>query len=69
VKKHDLERRLTALGWRLLRQGSRHEVWTNGRLTQAVPRHTEIVEGTARGILRFATRHPPELAGESTDED
>ncbi|MCL5056161.1 MAG: type II toxin-antitoxin system HicA family toxin [Firmicutes bacterium] len=40
-------------GWRLLRQG-KHEIWINGELTIPVPRHDEINEMTARGILKDA---------------
>ena len=54
VKKADLDKRLRECGWWLARQGSRHEVWTNGKVTEAVPRHREIDEYTARSILRKA---------------
>jgi mRNA interferase HicA len=54
VKKTELERRLRGWGWWLDRQGRRHEVWTNGEMTEAVPRHKEIDEGTARSIIRKA---------------
>jgi mRNA interferase HicA len=58
VRKSELERRLRNYGWWLDRQGGRHEVWTNGRLTEAVPRHREIDERTARSILRKAETSP-----------
>jgi len=53
VKKRDLERQLKRLGWWCLRQG-KHEIWTNGEVTLPVPRHKEINEITAKGILRDA---------------
>ena len=59
MKKRDLDKQLKELGWWLLRQG-KHEIWTNGRITIAVPRHREIKEMTARGILRDAECNPPE---------
>lgn len=31
MKKRDLEKALTDLGWWLKRQGGGHEIWTNGR--------------------------------------
>jgi len=34
--------------------GGRHEVWTNGKVAQAVPRHKEIDEYTARSIIKMA---------------
>jgi mRNA interferase HicA len=54
MKKGELERRLRHLGWWLERQGGRHEVWTNGDMTEAVPRHREIDERLARSILTKA---------------
>jgi mRNA interferase HicA len=54
VKRRDLERRLQALGWRLLRHGGRHDVWTDGEREEALPRHAEIAERLARAILARA---------------
>ena len=48
-----MQKKLKQLGWWLLRQG-KHEIWTNGELTIPVPRHDEINEMTARGILKDA---------------
>lgn len=59
MKKYDLERALRSFGWWLSREGGRHEIWTNGLQTQAVPRHKEINEWTARGIVKFVAEHPP----------
>lgn len=59
MKKRDLERQLTELGWFKKREGSSHELWTNGKGdSQPVPRHTEIKEFTAEGILKFARKNP-----------
>ncbi len=52
VKRRDLEQRMTELGWRFLRRGGRHDVWTDGEHEEAVPRHREINEQLARAILR-----------------
>lgn len=57
VKKSELEHELHDCGWWLGRQGRRHEVWTNGKVTEAVPRHKEIDEHTARSIVRKARAH------------
>ena len=58
MKKRDLEKKLRELGWDLLREGANHEIWTNGRgVTGRVPRHREIREGTAKKIIRKATRN------------
>jgi mRNA interferase HicA len=36
----------------LIRQGRRHEFWEVGEFRFAVPRHREINEWTAEGIMR-----------------
>lgn len=54
MKRRDLEQRLTELGWRFLRSGSRHDVWTDGEREEALPRHREINEQLARAVLRRA---------------
>jgi mRNA interferase HicA len=58
MKKTELERKLRGCGWWLDRQGGRHEVWTNGKMTEAVPRHRDIDERTARSIARKAQANP-----------
>ena len=52
MKKHALEKALRQQGWRFLRHGRRHDVWTNGEREEAIPRHTEINEKLAQAILR-----------------
>ena len=56
MKKRDLEKGLRQLGWRFLRHGKKHDVWTDGEREEAVPRHREINEILARVILRRAGR-------------
>ncbi len=60
MKKRDLEKRLKTLGWWLKREGGNHEVWTNGTLTQPVPRHKEIKEMLAKAILQIAENNQGE---------
>ncbi|MDO8494413.1 MAG: type II toxin-antitoxin system HicA family toxin [Deltaproteobacteria bacterium] len=52
MKKRDLERELRKLGWYFKREGGCHEIWTDGEETMPVPRHKEVNENTARGIIR-----------------
>ena len=59
VKRRQLESELRELGWRFLRHGGNHDVWTDGERQEAVPRHTEINELLARAILRRARRPKP----------
>lgn len=54
VKKRDLERELTKLGWYLKRHGNKHDRWTDGEMYETVPRHNEIDEELAQKILKTA---------------
>jgi mRNA interferase HicA len=54
MKRRDLEKRLARLGWRFARHGARHDVWTKGEREIPIPRHNEINEYTATGILKRA---------------
>ena len=56
MKRKDLEKQLTKLGWYLKRHGSKHDVWTNGEIDEQVPRHREIAEPLAKKILRTAKK-------------
>ncbi|MEW6756256.1 MAG: type II toxin-antitoxin system HicA family toxin [Candidatus Latescibacterota bacterium] len=56
MRKRDPERALRELGWWLLRQGGRHEVWTNGTEQEVLPRHREIADPLAQRILPTARR-------------
>jgi mRNA interferase HicA len=57
MKKRELERELKSLGWWMQRQGSKHEIWTNGSEEEAVPRHREIAETLARKIIKTARKY------------
>jgi predicted RNA binding protein YcfA (HicA-like mRNA interferase family) len=54
MKRRELEKKLLKLGWKLVRHGSKHDIWTNGEYEVVVPRHVEINEYTAKGILKEA---------------
>jgi hypothetical protein len=56
VKRRDLERQLKDLGWWEI-SGAKHGKWTNGTQVTMVPRHSEVVEWTARGIIKFAKQN------------
>jgi mRNA interferase HicA len=57
MKKNILDKELKRLGWYLLRQGSNHEIWTNGELTEPIPRHREINENLAKKIIKKAIQN------------
>lgn len=52
MKKKELEKFLRRYGWWLLRQGGSHEQWTDGTNVVSVPRHRELKENMARGIMK-----------------
>jgi mRNA interferase HicA len=56
VKRRELERRLRAAGWKLIRHGGNHDIWgmESGEAREPVPRHDEIAEQLAKKILRKA---------------
>jgi hypothetical protein len=54
MKRRALEKQLRRAGCHLKREGSNHSLWTNPRTgaVEAMPRHNEIKEPLAKGILR-----------------
>ena len=62
MKKRDLEKKLSKLGWYFKHHGGNHDIWTNGQIFESVPRHPEINELLARKILKKAMSNPPQEA-------
>jgi len=58
LKKRLLEKKLRLAGWFFKRSGGNHDVWTNGELTEYVPRHNEVSERLAIKIIRKAMSNP-----------
>ena len=56
MKRYQVENALRKLGWRFLRHGGKHDVWTDGERQEAIPRHIEINEKLARAIIRRAKK-------------
>ncbi|CAN2039680.1 mRNA interferase HicA [Candidatus Magnetomoraceae bacterium gMMP-15] len=56
MKKRELEKILRRLGWKFLRHGGKHDIWTNEKREEAIPRHAEINERLARTIIQRAKR-------------
>lgn len=52
MKRKDLIKLLEKNGWYLARNGSNHDIYTNGYATEAIPRHNEIKELLAKAIIR-----------------
>jgi mRNA interferase HicA len=55
MKRRDLEKLLRQYGWKFLRHGGRHDIWTDEEKEEPIPRHREINEKLARAILRRVT--------------
>ena len=54
MKNRDLIKTLETNGFKFLRSGGEHDIYSNGIKTIAVPRHREINEITAKKILKEA---------------
>ena len=54
VKRQELEKLLRKYNWQFERHGGRHDIWTNGEIHEAIPRHSEINKFTAEKILKKA---------------
>lgn len=52
MKRADLIKRLEKNGWYLLRNGSNHDIYTNGVQKETIPRHREISERLAKTIIK-----------------
>lgn len=52
MKKRDLEKLLIKNGWYFLRAGGNHDVYTNGKDTEMIPRHKEVNENLAKAIIK-----------------
>ena len=52
MKRRDLVKLLEANGWWLLRSGANHDIYTNGKKSEPIPRHSEIKEQLAKYIIR-----------------
>lgn len=58
MKRRDLLRAINVaargrgMSWQMVREGSEHEVWALDGRRITIPRHREINERTARGIMQ-----------------
>jgi mRNA interferase HicA len=52
MKKRDLENKFKKAGWQFLRNGGDHDIWTNGTDVEAIPRHREVNERLAKGLIK-----------------
>lgn len=52
MKRRDLIKRLEANGWKFIREGHDHTLYSNGTRQEPISRQREIPEDLARTILR-----------------
>ncbi len=52
MKRKDLIKILEQNGWWKLREGSNHDIYTNGNKSEPIPRHNEINELLAKAIIK-----------------
>lgn len=52
MKRRDLIKLLEDKGWYLKRNGSNHDLYTNGSAVEPIPRHSEIKERLAKDIIK-----------------
>lgn len=52
MKRRELIKQLEKNGWWLLRNGAKHDIYTNGIKNEPIPRHQEIDELLAKAIMK-----------------
>lgn len=52
MKRRDLIKLLEKNGWYLKRNGASHDVYTNGKDCEMIPRHTEVKEILSKAIIK-----------------
>ena len=52
MKRKDLNKRLERNGWFLKRNGGNHDLYTDGKRVEPIPRHSEINERLAQDIVK-----------------
>nr|WP_294577355.1 type II toxin-antitoxin system HicA family toxin [uncultured Anaerostipes sp.] len=52
MKRRDLVKLLEKNGWYLKRNGGNHDLYTDGKNIEPIPRHLEINERLARSIIK-----------------
>ena len=52
MKRRYLIKLLEQNGWYLFREGANHDIYTNGKSSEPIPRHREIKENLAKAIIK-----------------
>lgn len=52
MKKRELLKLFKNASWYFLRDGGNHEIYTDGKNIVAIPRHADINENLAKGLIK-----------------
>lgn len=52
MKRNDLIKLLVRNGWHFVRNGSNHDIYSNGKQIEPIERHKEIPEQLAKAIIK-----------------
>ncbi|WP_125604387.1 type II toxin-antitoxin system HicA family toxin [Lapidilactobacillus bayanensis] len=52
MQRDKFERKLRKAGWHFVEHGGNHDIWTNGTVKIQVPRHPDVKESLARGLIK-----------------
>ena len=52
MKRKDLIKLLANNGWWLARSGANHDIYTNGKRSEPIPRHSELNEMLVKAIIK-----------------
>lgn len=52
MKRRELIKKLESKGWYFLRNGSNHDIYTDGVNIEPIPRHPDINERLAKSIIK-----------------
>lgn len=52
MKRSDLIALLEKNGWYLKRNGTNHDIYTDGKNMEPIPRHREVSENLAKAIIK-----------------
>lgn len=52
MKRRELLKLFKKAGWYLLRNGASHDIYTNGKDIVPIPRHPDVRESLAKGLIK-----------------
>ncbi|MBR2071470.1 MAG: type II toxin-antitoxin system HicA family toxin [Phascolarctobacterium sp.] len=52
MKRRELLKLFKNAGWYFLRNGANHEIYTDGKNQEAIPRHSDVNERLARALIK-----------------